>query len=356
MRLLWTSAVPFGFDNPVTRFGISVPGPIAKTVRCARVFIFLAFLRPIARSAGSASVLQCDYPGHIALRTYAEGSRIFDLAARRARYVMPRAMPMDARRQFIEKRQQVAQHATAAKLLDTSLTEGWIDEEYVNGHHPPPFPSNTGWVLKTLIPIVAELIGGSPCPRTSIVDRANELRARIADVTTARRSKVAQDIFEASEYIVNSLPLREDLEIFMAPSHGDIWEANVLCEGDRVILIDWERYAQRSALFDVIFLHFHQLCWSPLTVREPGAQLDRYIATLSGALEQTQPELARAILDNEVIMTYRRLAYLEAILASLNDPLELGDQHLSGNTAAWAKAFCRVEADYDPGFRFNFMT
>ncbi len=356
VKLLWTSAIPFGINMPLTRFGISLPGFLGRVLRIARIIITVSLRRRSIADAVPNVVLQSDYPGHIALTTYDGGCRVFDLEANRVRYILPKRLDDAGRQEFIGRRQQVARHPVAAKLLGASPAEGWIDEEYVNGRHPAPFPLNSDWVQRALIPLLGGMIQESPCPRASISQSSNELKTLIVDKTSALQSDLADRIRVTSVHIAESLSNWEKDEIFLTQSHGDIWERNMLCYQDRIIFLDWERYAERSAMFDLVFLLFHQLCWSPVDVAQPMRELDALFDAMASCLADSNPALATQLASAEHRLAYRRLAYLETIVASLNEPSKLDDKHLAGNTIVWMDAFCRVEGDYDVGFGRNLTT
>lgn len=345
--LLWNSSGPFGFDKPIERAALHVPGWLAQIIRIARIIALVSFHRHARHNPDSNLILRLEYPGHIALRTYADGFRVFDLQAKTVRFLMPRSFDEADRGNFIRCREKVAQHDIAARLLDASETEGWIEEEFVNGRHPASFSNCEGWVLKSLIPLMAGMIDRSESRSVSARERAAEVYARINQLTEPLNSPLSEYVNEFSRRVAESLSRHGDTDVLLAYGHGDIWEGNVLCDGDRIVLVDWERYAERSAMFDVVFLLFHQVCWSMSPVTQPRRVLEQYFDVFQTRITETAPTLAQQLDEEENRAIYRRLAYLETILESLNEPLELDEAQLARNTVGWAKAFGEIESGYD---------
>jgi len=116
----------------------------------------------------------------------------------------------------------------------------------------------------------------SPCGKKISVGRKRESNAlrvwgRTGHLAT-RNKRWVENVMTLTEHVQHILPTVGG-QILTALTHGDFQPGNILVDGDRVWLIDWEYSARRQVGYDALVYALCSRFPSPLTgVHCPGAR------------------------------------------------------------------------------------
>jgi hypothetical protein len=143
------------------------------------------------------------------------------------------------------------------KIYNTGTNAIWYSEEYISGFSPNRLDSNAG--IKALDKVVIGIHKMLKDTRVSksLSEYLFELEERVFDgLRYINYAEVGykENIIEFIKKLSNELKEYSDSTLYTAYCHGDFHQGNILSDGDKNWILDWENSGQKQIGYDLIIL------------------------------------------------------------------------------------------------------
>ena len=143
------------------------------------------------------------------------------------------------------------------KIYNTGTNAIWYSEEYISGFSPNRLDSNTGIkVLDKVVTGIHKMLNDSRVSQ-SLSEYLFELEERIFDgLKYINYIEVGdkENIIEFIKKLSNELKEYSDSTLSTAYCHGDFHQGNILSDGERNWILDWENSGKKQIGYDLIIL------------------------------------------------------------------------------------------------------
>ncbi len=241
--------------------------------------------------------------------------RVLDFNSNLCHSVMKKGYSTDKFSEEIQIRKKMEQHGLSIPaILKTDLNKMIITEEIIIGTPLNRLPAKKqhACLLQSLEMITLMLQATKK--EISIKKYLKQLRGQIQTAlssSTWNDSSVIQDVKYLAGFLFELVNPETDYSIMFAQSHGDFQPANILCQNDRIWLIDWEYSAERQYGFDHLVYH--------LQSRAPHNLSKRLIKPLSRLQSHRSEDIFGKQLSEELYEKRIQLFLLEELLIRLHE-------------------------------------
>jgi hypothetical protein len=261
-------------------------------------------------------------------RRVQRGYKVFDRRRRRVIKVFRPDVEPAVVGAEIEAVSRAARLDFAVRLERSSFEERWYEEELARGPigHQVQHPGRSGYsefVAGHVLPCLAQMALLEP-------PRFVDLEAYVAGIAAAVEAAIlgqsavepgrTEGILKYVESLSAEILSRAAGEVALVFSHGDFSLANMILEGRRVKVIDWEGAGPRSVLYDLLTFFSFEVFYDRAG-RSLVPELRRATGMLTAFLEERAPELMARL---GTPFALRRLFYLERIRMLLERELDEG--------------------------------
>lgn len=163
-------------------------------------------------------------------------------------------------RRYIDKEVYVREnfkHLDIPKLYDTGKKAIWYSEEYISGISPNRLDPETGLeALSKVVDGIHQMLNTTKAEQ-SLSDYVSRLEERV--LTGLKQIKYFQDgerekVTEFTQKLLIELKKDADKTIETAYCHGDFHQGNIMCDGDKNWVLDWENSGQKQIGYDLLIL------------------------------------------------------------------------------------------------------
>jgi hypothetical protein len=143
------------------------------------------------------------------------------------------------------------------KIYNTGTDAIWYSEEYISGFSPNRLDSTTGIkMLNKVVSGIHKMLNDTSVSQ-SLSEYLFELEERIfAGLKHINYLEVGDkdNIIEFIRKLSNELKKHSNTTLTIAYCHGDLHQGNILCDGTKNWILDWENSGQKQIGYDLLIL------------------------------------------------------------------------------------------------------
>ena len=182
--------------------------------------------------------------------------RLIDLVENRVYVILKNGFD----KKYIDKELYVREnfkYLDIPKLINNENNVFWYSEEYISGISPNRLdPTNSINALNKVVYSIHEMLIETKC-KQFLVEYSLKLEERV--VCSLEHIRFLDQSFkiyiiEFVNKLLKELNIYSDSSITLAYCHGDFHQGNILCDGDKNWILDWENSGQKQIGYDLFIL------------------------------------------------------------------------------------------------------
>ncbi|MBS4209145.1 phosphotransferase [Bacillus sp. FJAT-50079] len=355
---LFNNGKPFTFLERTTRSQLinRLPSILIRFVRVSQFTYAFYVEKRKYKNKVPLSLITTNHYGQCLLKLRQGEYKVFNLKEQKVKTILPDYISFLEAENRISSTKEISQYEFAPDLINWSVKERYLTEEYINFNRPSYNFSSIEKVYMEIFPIIKKIM---TVKNTQTLEYKKFMQERVENLSkvfqkmNCHKSRCADEIAKIRDFCDNVIKILEnnqsDTTITLVFSHGDFWEGNILTKNGDTRVIDWNTHKHRSCYFDFYFMLFMLTTKNSHMDKINQLGLIKLSRVMDSLFENFYNSLTKSGFFNQDLLSslknsniYRYLFYMELIILKFPENNITIEQINEVNT--WVKRFKLYEA------------